>query len=105
MLFLSRLIGVWFLLVAMIAAVLDGTKSLGGGGSWVATPMLDQWTSLSPSSLAAVKTAVETYVGPYFWNPVLTTVMHAPTWVVFGVLGIGFYWLGQKRRPAEVYIN
>jgi hypothetical protein len=31
--------------------------------------------------------------------------MHAPTWVVFGVLGIGLYWLGQKRKAAEVYIN
>jgi hypothetical protein len=45
------------------------------------------------------------YTTPYVWDPVLTTIMHAPTWVVFGVLGIALYWLGQKRKPAEVYIN
>ena len=59
----------------------------------------------SPESLAASKAAVVAYTTPYVWDPVLTTIMHAPTWVVFGVLGIGLYWLGQKRKPAEVYIN
>jgi hypothetical protein len=105
MLLLSRILGVWLLLLAMVAAVIDATKSLGGGGTWVATPMLDEWTALSPESLAASKAAVVAYTTPYVWDPVLTTIMHAPTWVVFGVLGIGLYWLGQKRKPAEVYIN
>jgi hypothetical protein len=105
MLLFSRILGVWLLLLAMVAVVIDATKSLGGGGSWVATPMIEQWSSLFPASLASAKQAVETYAGHYLWDPVLTSVMHAPTWIVFGVLGIGFYWLGQKRRPAEVFIN
>jgi hypothetical protein len=102
---LLRIFGVWLLLLAMVAAVIDATKSLGSGGIWVATPMMEEWTSLSPDTLAAFKTSVLTYTAPYVWDPVLTTIMHAPTWVVFGVLGIGFYWLGQKRKPAELYIN
>jgi len=105
MLFLSRIFGVCLLLLAMVSAVIDSTKSLGGGGTWVATPMLDEWAALAPESLAAFKAAVEAYTSPYVWDPVLTTIMHAPTWAVFGVLGIGFYWLGQKRKPAEIYIN
>jgi hypothetical protein len=105
MLALTRMLGVWFLLLAMVSAIVDATKSLGSGGVWVATPMLDEWTALSPESLAASKAAVVAYTTPYVWDPVLTTIMHAPTWVVFGVLGIALYWLGQKRKPAEVYIN
>ena len=37
--------------------------------------------------------------------PVITTILHAPTWVVFGILGVLLYWLGQKRKPVEVFIN
>src|SRR4029079_10607015 len=105
MLLLSRILGVCLLLLAMVAAVIDATKSLGVGGACVATPMLDEWTALSRESLAASKAAVVAYTTPYVWDPVLTTIMHAPTWVVCGVLGIALYWLGQNRKPAEVYIN
>ncbi|MGI8724131.1 MAG: hypothetical protein ACR2J1_01945 [Methyloceanibacter sp.] len=105
MLFLLRVFGVWFLLLAMVAAVVDATKSLGGGGSWVVTPVSTQWAELSPTSLNAVKTAIETNIGAFLWNPVITSVLQAPTWLVFGLLGVLFYWLGQKRRPAEVFIN
>jgi hypothetical protein len=102
---LLRLLGIWLLLIAMVAAVLDATKSLAGGGAWVVTSLGQQWQSLSPDSLAAAKTAVETNVGPVLWNPFITEILNAPTWGVFGVLGIALYWLGRKRTPAEVFIN
>ena len=102
---LLRILGVWFLLLAMVAAVIDGTKSLAGGGAWVITPMGEQWAALSPESLAASKAAIETSVGTFLWDPVISTVLQAPTFVVFGVLGILLYWLGQKRRTVEVFVN
>jgi hypothetical protein len=102
---LLRLLGVWLLLVAMVAAVVDATKSLAGGGTWVVTPMGEQWQALSPSTLKGAQAAVESHVGPFLWNPVITTILGAPTWVVFGILGVLLYWLGQKRKPVEVFIN
>ena len=105
MLILLRIFGVWLLLLAMVAAVVDATKSLAGGGTWVVTPMGEQWQALSPDSLTAVKAWIETNAGKYLWDPVMTTILHAPTWVVFGILGVLLYWLGQKRKPVEVFIN
>ena len=105
MLILLRIFGVWLLLLAMVAAVVDATKSLAGGGGWVVTPMGEQWQALNADSLAATKTWVETSIGSFIWDPVMTTVLHAPTWVVFGILGVLLYWLGQKRKPVEVFIN
>lgn len=105
MLVLLRIFGVWLLLLAMVAAVVDATKSLAGGGAWVVTPMSEQWQSLSPETLRDAKAAIETNVGPFLWDPVMTTILHAPTWVVFGILGVLLYWLGQKRKPVEVFIN
>jgi hypothetical protein len=105
MLMLLRIFGVWLLLLAMVAAVVDATKSLAGGGAWVVTPMGEQWQVLSPDSLAASKAWIETNAGKFLWDPVMTTILHAPTWVVFGILGVLLYWLGQKRKPVEVFIN
>ncbi len=105
MLTLLRIFGVWLLLLAMVAAVVDATKSLAGGGAWVVTPMGEQWQELSPETLQDAKAAIETNVSPFMWDPVMTTILHAPTWVVFGILGVLFYWLGQKRKPVEVFIN
>jgi len=102
---LLRLLGVWLLLLAMVAAVVDATKSLAGGGAWVVTPMGEQWRALSPETLRDAKAAIETHAGPFLWDPVMTTILDAPTWVVFGILGVLLYWLGQKRKPVEVFIN
>jgi hypothetical protein len=105
MLTLLRIFGVWLLLLAMVAAVIDATKSLAGGGAWVVTPMGEQWRALSPESLEAAKVFVDTKIGPVFWDPIIVTILNAPTWVVFGILGVLLYWLGQKRKPVEVFIN
>jgi hypothetical protein len=105
MLTLIRLAGVWFLLLAMVAAMIDATKSLAGGGAWVVTPMGEQWKALNAQSLDAAKAWVTSNAGPYLWDPIITAILHAPTWVVFGILGVLLYWLGQKRKPVEVFIN
>ena len=57
------------------------------------------------TSLDAAKAWVESNAGPFLWDPVISTILHAPTWVVFGILGVLLYWLGQKRKPVEVFIN
>jgi hypothetical protein len=102
---LLRIMGVWLLLLAMVAAVVDATKSLAGGGAWVVTPMGQQWQTLSPETLRDAKSAIESSVSPVVWDPIMTTILDAPTWVVFGILGVLLYWLGQKRKQVEVFIN
>jgi hypothetical protein len=39
------------------------------------------------------------------WDPIIVGILSAPTWVVFGILGVLLYWLGRKRKPVEVFIN
>ncbi|MGA8690709.1 MAG: hypothetical protein WB662_12595 [Methyloceanibacter sp.] len=105
MYFFLRILGVWLLLIAMVAAVIDATKSLAGGGAWVFTPLGQQWSSLNPESLATAKAAVEAHVGSFMWDPMITEILKAPTWAVFGLLGLALFWLGRKRAPSEVFIN
>ena len=105
MLVLLRIFGVWLLLLAMVAAVVDATKSLAGGGAWVVTPMGQQWRELAPETLNVYKAWIEANAGKWLWDPVILGILSAPTWVVFGILEVFLYWLGQKRKEVEVYIN
>jgi hypothetical protein len=102
---LLRVLGVISLLVASIALVADGTKTLASKGGMVTTPMAQQWAELSPDSLAATQNSVEGSSFPWLWDPVLVGLMQAPTWAVFGLLGIALYWIGRKKQRLEVYIN
>jgi hypothetical protein len=103
--FVLRILGVWLLLLAMVAAVVDANKSLAGGGAWVVTPMGDQWRELAPEALTVSKAWIETNAGKWLWDPFILGILSAPTWVVFGILGVFLYWLGHKRKEVEVYIN
>ena len=101
-----RILGVWFLLGAMIALTIDGTKSLASGeGQWVLTPLGEQWFKLHASSLNTFQAAIERHVSPVLWDPVIVSLLQVPTWVFFGVLGLLFYWLGRRRRQLDVFNN
>jgi hypothetical protein len=103
--FVLRTLGIWLLLLAMVAAVVDATKSLAGGGAWAMTPLGEQWRQLFPEMLDGFRQWVINTVGDWLWDPILLSILAAPTWVVFGILGVFLYWLGQKRKEVEVYIN
>ena len=102
---LLRTLGIVCLLIAMVAVVIDAIKNLAAGTDWVFTSLGDQWSSLSPNSLAAAEKVVETHAGHLLWNPIITELLRAPTWEAFGIVGFGLFWLGRDRAPAELEIQ
>ena len=103
---LLRILGVWFLLLAMVAAVVDGTKTLAGGGQLVVTPLGDQWLALSPDEpFSRQGRGRHPCWRRRCGTRVIAHVLQAPTWLVFGLIGVRLFWLGRKRRPVEVFIN
>lgn len=103
---IMRIIGVWLLLVAMVALTIDGTKSLASGaGQWIVTPLGEHWFKLHAPSLNSFQAAIERYVHPALWDPGIISLLQIPSWVFFGVLGLLFYWLGRRRRRLNLYQN
>jgi len=100
-----RLLGGWCLIVAVIALVYDGTKSLGSGGELIMTPLGKHWFDLNVTSLNLSQAVIERYVSPWLWDPVIITILAAPAWVVFAVLGFVLYFLGRRRKKIDVYAN
>ncbi len=102
---LLRIIGGWFLIVAVVALVYDGTKTLGGDGGIVMTPLGQHWFNLHAPSLNLSQAIIERYVAPWLWDPVILSVLEAPTWLVFSILGLIFLYLGRRRKKIDLYAN
>ena len=99
-----RLIGLVLILLAVIAFVVDGTKSL-AENKLVITALGQHWFNLHPSSLNTLQAAIERNVNPFLWDPVVFTIIQWPAWAVLVVLGLLFYWIGRRRRKTDAFIN
>jgi hypothetical protein len=67
MLAVFRFLAGTFLLIAVIAAVYDGTRSLGTGGLAM-TSLIEHWSRLAPALLNAVQGAVVRATHPLVWE-------------------------------------
>jgi hypothetical protein len=100
---LLRVVGYVCLLMAAVAVTIDAIKNLAvPNGGWIFTSLGDQWQELSPNSLVTAEAAVDKYAGHFWWDPMTTELLRAPTWEAFGVLGFLLVWLGRKRAPGQV---
>lgn len=104
--FLSRLVGLWLVAGALVALVIDATKSI-AASKLMLTPLGLAWSSLNMASLMSVQEfvqrTIEPTVGRWLWDPVIQWILLLPTWAVLGALGFLLTWLGRRRRPKIVY--
>ena len=99
--FLLRFIGLWLLAAGFVSAVYDGTKSIADNALHM-TKLSDTWNAVHSTSLAQLQPAIERHVA-WLWDPVVVSVLSAPTFVVFGVLGALLILLGRKKKPLIGY--
>jgi hypothetical protein len=104
--FLARFVGLWLIAGALVALVVDATKSI-AASSLTVTPLGLAWYSISPLSLMTVQEFVqrriEIYIGHWLWDPLIQWILTMPTWAVLGVLGVLFTYLGQRRRLRAAF--
>lgn len=100
---LVRFVGFLLLAVALVAAVVDGSKSI-AASTPVFTPVVQVWLELSPATLDAARAAVEHHAGPLLWDPVLKTVLAWPVWAVAAGLAFVLMLAGDRRRRRAVVL-
>jgi len=81
--FLLRFIGLICLAAGFILLIYDGTKSIAGNRLFL--------------------TSVQSYAGGLLWDPVMVTILAAPSWGLLGGLGIILLLLGRKKKPLIGY--
>ena len=92
------------LLIAVIAAVYDGTRSV-AAGALVSTPLAEHWSKIAPGLLSATQSAVSRTTHPLVWELGMRKVLLVPTWALFAVLGLLFAFAGRRRRRIDVFVN
>jgi hypothetical protein len=97
--FILRALGWWLLAAGFVFFVYDGTKSI-AGDHWYITTLRDVWNTLGAGSL---QSTIQQHVPDWLWDPVIQSVLTAPTWVVFAVLGAILMLLGRKKKPLIGY--
>jgi len=104
--FLSRFVGLWLIAGALVAVVIDATKSI-AASALIVTPLGVAWSNLSVATLMSVQEFVQRNIEPtlgrWLWDPVIQTILLLPTWVILGALGFLFTWLGRRRRLKTAY--
>ena len=104
--FLSRFIGLWLIAGALVALVVDGTKTIAASALTI-TSLGASWAAVNPASLIRtqefVQRNVETYVGHWLWDPFVQWLLMLPTWLVLGALGAWLIYVGRRRSPSTAY--
>jgi hypothetical protein len=93
------------LLLAVVALVYDGTRTLAGGSGLVMTSLADHWNNLAPNSLAAFHAQIMRLGYPGVWDDGILKLLRLPAWLVAGVLGFLLAYIGRKREGVKVFVN
>jgi hypothetical protein len=82
-----RVIG-WLLVAVGVFLVAREAWEWRMTGHWVVVPTGQLWFDLHKDSLLLLQPAIERYIWPPLWDPVITTVLEWPVWAVVGGLGL-----------------
>lgn len=97
-----RFIGFWFLAAALVALVIDGTKSI-ADSSLVTTSVAQYFLEYSPTTLQRLEFGVQNNLGsPWLWDTVFVNLLSWPAFAVLGGFGILLMLIGRRRRPAVI---
>lgn len=103
--FVLRMIARPLLLIAVVALVYDGTRTLAGGSGLVITSLAEHWQTLFPASLEVAKTTVVKRLGAGMWDGGVLKVLRFPSWLLLGGLGLLLAYIGRKRHKVNVFMN
>ena len=99
-----RFLAALFALLAVIAFASDWTIARSGAGDVGSASLLDHLTTFTPSLIASIKNSTSE-MNSVLWDPVLTSVLNLPAWLLFAILAILSGYAGRPRHQVRIFIN
>jgi hypothetical protein len=97
-----RFIGFWFLAAALVALVIDGTKSI-ADSELVTTSVAGYFLDISPTTLQRLEFGVQNNLGaPWLWDTVFINLLSWPAFVVLAIIGFLFMLIGRRRKRRDL---
>ncbi len=103
MLAFFRFLAALFLLIAVIAGVYDGTRSL-AADRLVMASLIEHWTTIAPTLLNTSQAAVKR-IHPMLWDAGLGQLLLLPAALSLFVIGVACAYAGRRRRRINVFAN
>jgi len=98
--FVARMLSLIFLVLAVLAGLVDAIQSV-AAGQFVLKPMIETWTLNSPDTLAFLEGLLAQYLPAPAWGRGVQWVLEQPTCAVFLLFSLLFYLVAYRRaRPA-----
>lgn len=94
-----------FATVALFAFAADFSAARSSGAAFHATALMDRLNDFTPSLLNSARNAVTRTAGAQVWDPLITTLLGAPTFLFFIGLSVFCGFAGRPRREVQIFIN
>ena len=72
-------------------------RQMTGGHAFIMSAY-DLWYTLRPGSLVVAEVEVERLLHPLVWDPLITTLLAFPAWLLLGLPGLALLWWFNPRR-------
>jgi hypothetical protein len=100
--FLFRFVGYWVLAGALVAAIIDGAKSI-AESTLITTPLGQHFQQLAPSLLQRLEFGVQNNLGlPWLWDFVFVNILTWPSFAVLGIFALILLVIGRRKRTRAI---
>jgi hypothetical protein len=93
------------LLIALIALVSDGTRTIANDSGIVITSALQYWNEVAPTMLENLKRTLSLKIHPLFWDGLLVPLLSLPAWIVLAGSALLILFFARRRRKTNIYVN
>ena len=98
---LFRLVGYLLAIAGFGFLVIDGANSIASGALDLMS-VGEYWFQFDRDSLGLSQAAIQRYVHPYLWDPIIQTVLGWPAFAVSLGLGLIFVLIGRPRQRSRL---
>lgn len=93
------------LLIALIALVSDGTRTIANDRGIVVTSALQYWGEIAPVMLENLKRTLSLKIHPLFWDGILVPLLSLPAWLFLAGSALIILFLARKRHKTNIFVN
>lgn len=103
--YMLQFVAALFAATALFTFAADFTAAHPGTSGFHVTSLLERLEAFAPSLEASLKASVTRWLTAAAWDPVLTSLLGLPAWLVFLALSLISGYAGRPRREVRIFIN
>lgn len=100
-----RFISAALVIAALISLTVDVTRWQTGAEGPLFQSLNHQIRSAAPATLDGIGQALSKGVHPWLWDPLLTSLLALPAWMILITLAFLIGYAARERRRVNIFIN